>query len=132
MKLEADLIFKIHVNCEKSIPVGNMNVIPIVGGTVEGKIKGVVVPGGADWNTRVDENTSHVFAKYLIKAENGINIAIENEGYISDDHSEIKTVPRFKVDSNCEFSWLNSGVYVGALEAGKEEGQVEIIIYKMS
>jgi len=76
MTLEAELIMKIHVQCEKDMEVksdgsGYLRVIPIVGGTFEGKINGTVVPGGADWNTQRENGISHVFAKYLLKTDDG-------------------------------------------------------------
>jgi hypothetical protein len=139
MQLEAEEIMKIHVQCEPDMEVKNdgsgyLRVIPIVSGWFEGKIQGKIIPGGADWNTTRDNGISHVFAKYLLQAEDGEYIAIENEGKINFQESEgrIKTVPRFQVDHNGRYAWLNCGVYVGELQGGKEPGQVEIIIYKLA
>ena len=134
MNLKAEKILEIYVTCGETKSVGNMMVIPIESGYFEGMLKGHVVSGGADWNTRIDSHTSHVFAKYLIQAEDGTYIAIENEGKISDSEQEnrIKTSPRFKVDVDSPYSWLNSGVYVGELNPGRKEGQVHITIYKLA
>ncbi len=137
MNLEAELIMKLHVQCQGDMDVkddgsGYLKVIPIVGGTFEGKINGSIVPGGADWNTSRSNNTGHVFAKYLLKTDDGEYIGIENEGKINNNENlEIKTSPRFQVDSNSKYSWLNTGVYVASLNPGQVEGQIEIIIYKM-
>lgn len=139
MRLEAEEIVRLHVQCEKDMEVkedgsGFLRVIPIVGGTFDGKIKGTVVPGGADWNTTRNNGTAHVFAKYLLKTESGEYIAIENEGKISfhEEERRIKTVPTFQVNDKSEYVWLNTGVYVGELQAGAAEGQIEIIIYKLA
>ncbi|MEG6571537.1 DUF3237 domain-containing protein [[Clostridium] cellulosi] len=138
MTLEAELIMKIHVQCEKDMEVksdgsGYLRVIPIVGGTFEGKINGTVVPGGADWNTQRENGISHVFAKYLLKTDDGVYIAVENEGKIPNGSKAlIKTSPRFQVDDNSKYAWLNSGVYVGSLTIGEKEGQIEITVYKMN
>lgn len=137
MNLEAELIMKLHVQCQGDMDVkddgsGYLKVIPIVGGTFEGKINGSIVPGGADWNTSRSNNTGHVFAKYLLKTDDGEYIGIENEGKINNNENlEIKTSPRFQVDSNSKYSWLNTGVYVASLNPGQVKGQIEIIIYKM-
>lgn len=138
MYLEATKILNIHVQCEKEMEVnhdgsGFLRVIPIVGGTFEGDISGVVISGGADWNTTYDNGISHVFAKYVLRADNGDYIAIENEGKIKWSRSEqrIKTVPRFQVNQNSPYAWLNDGVYVGELQTGGAIGYVEIIIYKL-
>lgn len=138
MNLQAELIMKLHVQCEKTMEVKNdgsgyLRVIPIIGGTFEGKLNGEIVSGGADWNTSRDNGVAHVFAKYLIKTEDGEYIAIENEGKIRfDEKSIIKTSPRFQADSKGNYAWLNSGIYVASLEPGAKEGQVEITVYKMS
>lgn len=138
MTLEAELIMKIHVQCEKVMEVkddgsGYQRVIPIVGGTFEGKINGTVVPGGADWNTQRENGIAHVFAKYLLRTDDGFYIAVENEGKIANgSESLIKTSPRFQVDGDSKYAWLNSGVYVGSLAGGEKEGQVEITVYKMN
>lgn len=135
-KLEAEMIIRIHVQCTDSLdvkdgPEGYLAVIPIAGGTFDGKITGKVISGGADWNTR-KENGSHVFAKYLLQADNGEYIAIENEGKIGkDQNTVIATTPRFTADEKGAYAWLNYGTYVGSLTVGKEPGQIEITIYKM-
>lgn len=137
MNLEAEHIMTIHVQCGQLMEVKNegagfLRVIPIIGGTVEGKISGQVVPGGADWNTSLDNNLSHVFAKYLLKTDDGEYIDIQNEGYINFElNNKIKTSPVFKADMNGKYAWLNHGVYVGALDPGKEDGQVVITVYRL-
>ncbi len=139
MNLKAEHIMTIHVQCAKDYEVKNegrgyLRVIPIVGGTVEGKVSGEVVPGGADWNTTLDSdsNLAHVFAKYLLKTSDGEYIDVQNEGVIKgDSDSRIKTSPRFKADINGKYAWLNHGVYVGALDPGAEEGQVIITVYRL-
>ncbi len=138
MTLEAELIMKLYVQCESTMEVrddgsGYLRVIPIVGGSFEGKLNGVIVSGGADWNTTRENGVAHVFAKYLLRTEDGEYIAIENEGKIRfDEQSMIKTTPRFQADSSGKYAWMNYGVYVGSLDAGKKENQVEITIYRMS
>ncbi len=139
MFLEAEEIMRIHVQCEKDMEVkddgcGFLRVIPIVGGSFEGKLKGRVVPGGADWNTMQSNQIGHVYAKYVLQTEDGTYISIENEGKIDMRIPEgrIKTIPRFQVDDSSEYAWLNGGVYVGELNAGQQLGQVEIIIYRLN
>lgn len=137
MNLEAEHIMTINVQCSDSLDVKNdgigyLRVIPIIGGTVEGKINGEVVSGGADWNTSLESNMAHVCAKYLIKTTDGEYIDIHNEGKIkSDTVSKIKTSPKFKADMNGNYPWLNYGVYVASLDAGDREGNVVITVYKL-
>lgn len=138
MTLDAEMILKLYVQCDNTMEVRNdgagyLRVIPIVGGSFEGKLCGEVISGGADWNTTRENGVAHVFAKYLLRTEDGEYIAIENEGKIRfDEPSNMKTAPRFQVDSAGKYAWLNSGVYVGSLDVGVKENQVVITIFKMS
>lgn len=138
MKLEAKEIMKIHVTCEKDMEVkddgsGYLRVIPIVGGTFEGEVNGTIVPGGADWNVAKANGISHVFAKYVLKTDDGEYIAIENDGKIDFCQSDqrIRTVPRFQIDEKSKYAWLNYGVYVGELHVGNPNGLIEIVIHKL-
>lgn len=137
MNLTAEHIMTLHVECGESMEVENnvfgyLRVIPITGGTVEGKISGKVIPGGADWNTSLECGGAHVCAKYLIKTTDGEYIDIQNEGSIKfDSDSKIKTSPKFNADIHGKYAWLNYGVYVASLDSGDKEGQVKITVYKL-
>lgn len=138
MILESEHIMTIHVQCSSNLDIkdngiGYLRVIPIIGGTVEGKICGEVVPGGADWNTSLDSDLAHVCAKYVLRTSDGEYIDVQNEGIIKFDiDSRIKTKPTFKADSNGKYAWLNYGVYVASLDPGNKEGQVIITVYKLN
>lgn len=137
VNLQAELILNIHVICSSSLEVGkvidgNLNVIPIIGGTFDGKIKGSVMPIGADWNIDKGNGIANVSAKYVLKTEDDECISIENEGVIDFlNESTIKTRTKFLVDNNSQYAWLNTGVYVGALEGGDKPGEIEIKVYRM-
>ncbi len=145
MFLEADLVMKLEVEITNSMAVGNglngyLNVIPIIGGNFnclnnDGVfVKGKVLPGGADWNTRKSETLAHAFAKYTIQTEDNIFISVENEGYLDDKGISqiIKTVPKFKVDENSNYSYLNTGVFVASLELDFSEKSIVLIkVYKL-
>jgi hypothetical protein len=145
MLLEADLVLSLEVKIGPIQEIGKniegfLNVIPITGGTFkcldnEGQtVRGIVLPGGADWNTIKNENLSHAFAKYVIQTEDKVLISVENEGYMDNraDKQVIKTIPRFKVDDNSRYSHLNYGVFVGQLDFnGDKEPFVVIKVYKL-
>ncbi|HEX2945536.1 MAG TPA: DUF3237 domain-containing protein [Clostridia bacterium] len=142
VELKAEHVLHIHVQCTDGLLVGDsvqgsLCVIPIAGGNFTGKdIKGRVVPGGADWNTRVSDKVSHVFAKYMIQTDDGEYIAIENAGILNDADSDrvIKTSPRFTARKGSKYEWLNDGIYVGSLEVSNDPQYaiaVDINIYRM-
>jgi hypothetical protein len=145
MFLEADLVLELEVKIGPVQQIGKgiegfLNIIPITGGTFKcrdnhGKYgDGVILPGGADWNTRKSETLAHVYAKYTIQTADGTLISVENEGYLDDRNSGqiIKTIPKFKVDENSNYSHLNYGVFVGRLDfKATEEPIVEIKVFKL-
>lgn len=139
MQLEADLVFELNVEVGEvqevgKTPKGLLRLIPITGGTFSGpQIRGKVISGGYDWNTALNDDMAHVFAKYALQTEDGVFIAVENEGYLDfrAQNSIIKTTPRFQV-ADGKYDWLRSGVFVGSLEAGQAGTPgVRIKIYKM-
>jgi hypothetical protein len=140
METNAEPIMELEVDIGESFVVGKtskgfLQVIPITGGTFSGaKLRGIIVPGGADWNTRMDSGLTHVFAKYVIKTDDGAFISVENEGYLEPDISKpfFKTTPKFQVEEDGKYGWLAHGVYVGSLQV-RDSGKpgVRIGIYKL-
>jgi hypothetical protein len=130
---------RLHVQITSSKVVGTtgqgwLQVIPIIGGTFTGKdLNGIVVSGGADWNTMRVDGSSHVFAKYLLQTNDGEFIAIENEGLIAPNSTaKIKTRPTFVVDTNGKYRDLNFGVYVGELWFVPDTpDSVNIVFYRL-
>lgn len=140
INLSADEVMRLTVKIAAPKIVGKtkkgfLQVIPIIGGSFSGKnIRGIVVPGGADWNTTLDEGGAHVFAKYLLETDDGEFIAIENEGLLdSNTVSVIKTTPTFQANVLGKYGDLNYGTYVGELCATPNTNDsVEITIYRMN
>ena len=89
MMLEAQLVLELTVELGETqeagqTPNGFLRLIPIIGGEFSGlDIKGKILPGGYDWNTVINENVAHVFAKYVIQTDDGINISVQNEGHLN-------------------------------------------------
>ncbi len=57
-------------------------IVPITGGTVEGpRFKGVVLPGGADWQSlRVGDGNTQIYARYTLRHDDGTIVSIVNPG----------------------------------------------------
>ena len=63
-------------------PYGERRIIDIQGGTVEGpKLKGKVLPGGADWQIVRSDGVVHLTARYTIETEAGGLVLVNAEGY---------------------------------------------------
>lgn len=62
-------------------PYGERRVIHILGGEVEGdRLRGRILPGGADWQIIRGDGAADIRARYTIEAENGAYILVNSEG----------------------------------------------------
>jgi hypothetical protein len=78
----ADLVVRIAEPIEIGRISGNLRrMIPIVGGEVLGpRIRGKVLPGGADFQIMRADGVTDLHARYVIKIEAGQLIYVENSG----------------------------------------------------
>ncbi len=86
MKPELQLLFEARGVLDATIIVGNTpaglkRVVPILGGEFAGpRIRGTIVPGGADWQyVRADEVTV-VEARYLLRTDDDVLVEVHNRG----------------------------------------------------
>lgn len=62
-------------------PYGRRRVIPITGGMFEGpKLRGAVVPGGADWQIIRPDGVAELTALYELKTDDGVLIHVTHKG----------------------------------------------------
>src|SRR5690349_1453232 len=62
---------------------GERIIIPITGGTFEGpEMKGIVLPGGWDWQLRRADGCTDVEADYFLRTDDGVVINVVNTGVI--------------------------------------------------
>lgn len=122
-------------------------IVPIVGGTVSGpRLKGVVMPGGADWQgIRPSDNLTRVWARYWLKADDGAVISVTNEGIrrapaavmqrlmagaaVSPKDYYFRTVPFFEVGEG-PHQWMNETMFVCA--AARQPDKAIIRVYAVS
>ncbi len=140
----AEAVFALHVLCDPPTPIGAMQggnglMIPITGGSVSGdRLRGEVMPGGADWAVMHDDGLAIVNARYAIKADDGTIIQVFNAGRNRIDRSSTDTMPvqlttpRF-IAPDGPHQWLNEGVYVGTLlpDLSGDGLAVDIVIFRM-
>lgn len=136
--MKAELVMTLHVELGEALPVGRvpageLTIIPIVGGSFEGPhLRGRVLCGGADWNTRLSALESHVCARYWIRTDDGYVIAVHNEGRLRADAppDTPQTTPVFQCDADGLYADLNSGLFAGTVK-GAGEHAVEIGIWRL-
>lgn len=107
---------------------GKRRIIPINGGTFEGpNMKGIVVSGGADWQTVRADGTADLEARYTLKTDDGVLIYIQNKGIrhakpdvlarmakgekIDPSEYYMRTAASFEV-ADGKYAWLNKVVVI--------------------
>lgn len=118
---------------------GTRRVIPITGGTFEGpKIKGEVLPGGDDWQLVRPDGDTELYARYLLKTNDGIVIQVINRALInspSGGEMYIKSVIDLEAPNDSPYDYLNHAIFLGTLTIPKlnpgEEPSVIIGVYKV-
>ena len=139
---QATLVFEIEAICQQPEDMGRLaggpsRMIPIIGGTVCGKLNGEVIPGGADWSIMREGGIATVDARYAIRADDGTIIQIWNG--VTDRMAPREggimaiTTPRFLAPDG-PHGWLNRGVFVGTLTSAitPERFAVKIGIFQMT
>jgi hypothetical protein len=107
---------------------GRRRIIPITGGTVRGeRLRGEVLPGGADWQTVYEDGTAQLEARYTLRLDDGALIDVSNFGYrhgppeilaalargepVDPQRYTMRTTPRFET-GDPRHAWLNRTLFV--------------------
>ena len=139
--LSAQPIFTIHAELDEMLrfgatPYGERRVIGIRGGRVDGpRLKGRILPGGADWQIIRSDGAADIKARYTIEAEGGALILVTSEGLrhgpadvlekvmrgeeVDPSLYYFRTVMRFETGDPA-LAWLNK---ILALARGKREAR---------
>ena len=120
-------------------------VIAITGGEALGpKIRGEILPGGADFQAVRADGVIELTARYVIRAESGALIYVENSGLrhgppyamerlrsgkeVNANLIYFRTTPRFET-SAVEFEWLTKHIFVAT--AARLPESVEIRFFQV-
>ena len=107
---------------------GRRRVIAITGGRVLGeRLRGEVLPGGADWQTVYADGTAQLEARYSLRLEDGALVDVTNYGYrhgppevlealargapVDPARYYMRTTPRFET-GDPRHDWLNRTLFV--------------------
>ena len=136
---ELELVMTLRVETAPALEVGEVGagfrrVIPITGGSFEGPaIRGQVVPGGADWNLTRPDGVAEVWARYTLRADDGVLVGVTNAGLIvpqPDGSLYARTSPQFKVAGE-RYAWLRRSIFVGTLIPLATGGAVQIQFFRV-
>ena len=126
-------------------PYGERRIINILDGTVEGpKLKGKILPGGADWQIVRTDGVVHLTARYTIETDTGGLILVNSEGYrhgppevmerLARDETVdpalyyFRTFMRFET-ADPAASWLNRILAIG--KGARMKGAVRVEVFEV-
>ncbi len=111
-----------------AVLTGERRIIPITGGRFEGqKLRGEILPGGADWQIVAADGTALLEARYTLRTEDGALIYVRNTGVrhgprdvlaaiargeeVDPAKYYFRAVPVFET-GDAKYAWLNRVVAV--------------------
>jgi Protein of unknown function (DUF3237) len=78
LRLEVELEPILHLG---PTPYGDRRIVPIAGGRFDGpRLRGRIVPGGADWQIVRADGVADIEARYTLETEAGERILVRSEG----------------------------------------------------
>lgn len=123
---ELEFAFRIIAKVDPGLPIQrrpgeSLEIIPITGGSVSGRIEAEVMPGGADWCLYRGDSSLEVEARYWFQTTEGEIVDVVNLGRISppdERHPDqlFMTTPQFRTISP-RLQWLTQRVFVGRAES---------------
>ncbi|WP_320113644.1 DUF3237 family protein [Draconibacterium orientale] len=144
---KTELMWKANVKIGAMINVGESKrgtrrVIPITGGTFSGpKINGEVLPGGEDWQLVRPDGDTELYARYLMKTDDGTVFQILNKALMhapaqgEDGGFYVKSVIDIEAPVESAYDYLNHAIFLGTLEMPQlkpnEAPYVIIGVYKV-
>lgn len=140
--LKTEFVLEIRATLAPTLDMGAgangvRRLVPITGGTFEGpKLRGVIEPGGGDWQLVRPDGVTSVEAKYTLRAGDGTLISVTNRGIIvpaasPSGASYVRTVPEFEVAIG-PHDWLNRAVFVGSLDSTRfRQGSVVVRVFRV-
>ena len=145
----AEPILRVHAELADILqfgktPIGERRVINILGGTVEGRVKGKILPGGADWQFIRADGAAHVEARYTVQADSGAYILVYSEGIrhgppevlarlltgeiVDPSLYYFRTCMRFETGDK-ELDWLNRVITIA--RGSREKNAVKLDVYEV-
>jgi hypothetical protein len=110
--------------------LGERRVVPILSGEVTGKrLRGEILPGGADWQVVCADGTALLEARYTVRTDDGALVYVRNLGIrhgprevlermqrgeaVDPAEYYFRSTPRFEAGDE-RYAWLNRIVAVGS------------------
>jgi hypothetical protein len=121
---------------------GQRRIIPIVGGTVTGRVSGRILNLGADWQTIYADGSADLDTRYAFETEDGALIEIINKGVrhgppevmarlaagedVDPGDYYMRTTARLET-GDPRYDWVNRMIFVGT--GGRWASQVRVSLF---
>ncbi len=115
---------------------GQRFIVNILGGEFSGpRMKGRVLPGGADRQLLRPDGVKELDALYEMQADDGTVITVHNQVVVdmpTPEQRYARSVVKFRAPAG-PYEWLNRRVFVGTLESLKpEKNAVKITVFQLN
>jgi len=134
--LQTEFVYEAVVTIDAPVdvgatPLGRRRYIPITGGTFLGpRLRGAILPGGADWQTDRSDGVTEADALYSIRTDDGVVIIVRNQGVIAAGGAYMRTALRFTAPIG-PYEWLNQSQFVSSIAGGPRPGTVIIRVFRV-
>jgi hypothetical protein len=120
-------------------PLGTRIRVPIVGGTFDGpRLRGRILPGGADWQLLRSDGWYVIEADYFMETHDGVPIHVHNRGLWSDPTPDdpdgyALTSPVFEAPLG-PYGWLNQRIFTCRIRLGAPDAppSVHLSVYELT
>jgi hypothetical protein len=96
-----------------------------------GKINGSVMPGGLDFQVSFSNGGMEIEEIFVLRTTDGKYIYLRNSGTAA-DKSDIRIVMDFEAPNASDYSWLNTGKYVGRRVLDPATKTLKISVFDVS
>lgn len=123
---------------------GERRCVPITGGTVTGKLNGIVLAGGADWQVLRPDGLADLDARYMLKLDSGAMVEVWSRGLrigpaevmaklargerVDPSSYYMRTAMRFETAAS-DLQWLVRRLHIGLGE--RTPNQVRLKVYSV-
>lgn len=150
MKPELEFVFELRGTLAEPhalgpTPHGVRRVVPITGGEFEGpKLRGSIVPGGADWQVLRSDGVSELEALYLLRTHDDVLIQVRNRGLrhgpeavmqrlfagepVDPTEYYFRAVPSFAAPAGA-YEWLNRSVFL--CSGARQASSIQLWMYRV-
>jgi hypothetical protein len=150
MRPELEFVFELRGTLDPAYAVGATphglrRMVPITGGVFEGpKLRGSIVPGGADWQVMRGDGVSELEALYLLRTHDDVLIQVRNRGLrhgpeavmrrlfagepVDPREYYFRAVPSFAAPAG-EYEWLNRSVFL--CSGARQANSLQLWIYRV-